>query len=54
MRMFPADAGLILDISPSIFDEIGDPVGYTTLTPVAVCHVAVYDHETDVCQHFGC
>jgi hypothetical protein len=36
LRMFPADAGLFLDISPSIFDEIGDPVGYTVLTPVAV------------------
>ena len=27
---------LFLDITPSIFDEIGDPIGYTTLTPVAV------------------
>jgi hypothetical protein len=34
--MFPADAGLILDITPSSFDQIGDPVSYTTLTPVAV------------------
>ena len=36
LRMFPADAGLILDITPSSFDEIGEPVSYTTLTPVAV------------------
>jgi hypothetical protein len=36
MRMFPADAVLFLDITPSIFEEIGDPIGYTTLTPVAV------------------
>lgn len=35
-RMFPADAGLILDITPSMFDEIGQPISYTTLTPVAV------------------
>jgi hypothetical protein len=35
-RMFPADAGLILDITPSVFDEIGTPISYTTLTPVAV------------------
>ena len=36
LRMFPADAGLILDIKPSEFDAIGDAVSYTTLTPVAV------------------
>jgi hypothetical protein len=36
LRMFPADGGLILDIAPSAFDEIGDPVSYTTLTPVGV------------------
>jgi hypothetical protein len=36
LRMFPADAGLILDITPSAFDEIGTPVSYTTLTPVGV------------------
>jgi hypothetical protein len=36
MRMFPADAGLILDITPSVFDEIGQPISYTTLTPVGV------------------
>ena len=35
-RMFPADAGLILDITPSAFDEIGDSINYVTLTPVAV------------------
>jgi hypothetical protein len=35
-RMFPADAVLFLDITPSIFEEFGDPVGYTTLTPVGV------------------
>jgi hypothetical protein len=35
-RMFPADAGLILDITPASFDEIGDPISYTVLTPVAV------------------
>jgi hypothetical protein len=36
MRMFPADAGLFLDIAPSIFNETGEPMGYTTLTPVGV------------------
>jgi hypothetical protein len=36
LRMFPSDAGLVLDIAPSVFDEIGDPVSYTTLTPVGV------------------
>jgi hypothetical protein len=36
LRMFPADAGLILDINPEVFDEIGEPMAYTTLTPVAV------------------
>jgi hypothetical protein len=36
LRMFPSDAGLILDIAPNVFDEIGDPVSYTTLTPVGV------------------
>jgi hypothetical protein len=36
MRMFPADAGLILDITPWAFEAIGTPVSYTTLTPVAV------------------
>jgi hypothetical protein len=36
LRMVPSDAGLILDIAPNVFDEIGDPVSYTTLTPVAV------------------
>jgi hypothetical protein len=36
LRMFPADAGLILDIQPSEFDAIGETVSYTTLTPVGV------------------
>jgi hypothetical protein len=36
LRMFPADAGLILDITPSAFDEIGTPISYTSLTPVGV------------------
>jgi hypothetical protein len=35
-RLFPADGVLFLDLTPRIFDEIGDPIGYTTLTPVAV------------------
>jgi hypothetical protein len=35
-RLFPADAVLFLDITPSIFEELGDPIGYTVLTPVAV------------------
>ena len=35
-RLFPADGVLFLDITPSIFEELGDPIGYTALTPVAV------------------
>jgi hypothetical protein len=35
-RLFPADAVLFLDITPGIFEELGEPIGYTTLTPVAV------------------
>jgi hypothetical protein len=35
-RLFPADAGLVLDIAPAAFDELGEPVSYTTLTPIGV------------------
>jgi hypothetical protein len=41
LRMFPADSVLFLDITPSIFEEIGDPVGYTVLTPVGVSSLPV-------------
>ncbi len=40
-RLFPADSVLFLDIAPAIFEEIGDPIGYTTLTPVAVSTLPV-------------
>jgi hypothetical protein len=35
-RMTPADAGLVLDVSPSMFEELGDPIAYIVVTPVAV------------------
>jgi hypothetical protein len=35
-RLFPADGVLFLDITPAIFEELGDSIGYTVLTPVAV------------------
>jgi hypothetical protein len=35
-RLFPADGVLFLDITPAIFEELGDSIGYSTLTPVAV------------------
>jgi hypothetical protein len=35
-RLTPVDQTLFLDISPAIFDETGDPVGYSLLTPVGV------------------
>ena len=53
MRMFPADAVLFLDITPSTFDEIGEPMAYTTLTPVAVPTLPATTTRLSSCQHIG-
>src|SRR5215471_17359651 len=35
-RLSPADLGLLLDVTPQVFEQVGDPISYSVLTPVAV------------------
>ena len=39
MRMAPYDATLLLDMNPEVFGETGEPISYTTLTPVGVAQL---------------